>query len=146
MARGVNKVILIGNMGADPEIKYFPDGGAMAVIRLATSESWKDKSTGEQVVKTEWHRVVVYSKLAELAAEHTRKGSKIYVEGQIRTNKWKDKDQIDRYSTEIVGNTIQFLDSKEKDTNQYEYQSPKAQPTATTSATQSLEEVDELPF
>lgn len=112
MARGVNKVILIGNLGRDPEVRYSPNGGAIANITLATSESWKDKNTGEQVDKTEWHRVVFFRRLAEIAGEYLKKGSKVYIEGKLQTRKWQDKDGNDRYTTEIVANEMQMLDSR----------------------------------
>ena len=112
MARGINKVILIGNLGVDPEVRYMPSGGAVANVRLATSESWKDKQTGEQQERTEWHRVTFYGRLAEIAGEYLRKGSKIYVEGRLQTRKWQDKDGQDRYTTEIVANEMQMLDSR----------------------------------
>lgn len=96
-SRGVNKVILVGNLGQDPEMRYMPNGGAVANLRLATSESWRDKATGEQKEVTEWHTVVIFGKLAEIAGEYLRKGSQVYIEGQLRTRKWQDKDQQDRY-------------------------------------------------
>ncbi|EPD5140460.1 single-stranded DNA-binding protein [Vibrio parahaemolyticus] len=103
MSRGsVNKVILVGNLGNDPEIRYMPNGGAVANITIATSESWRDKATGEQREKTEWHRVVLFGKLAEVAGEYLRKGSQVYVEGQLQTRKWQDQSGQDRYSTEVV--------------------------------------------
>ncbi|OTW22456.1 single-stranded DNA-binding protein [Vibrio parahaemolyticus] len=101
-SRGINKVILVGNLGNDPEIRYMPNGGAVANITIATSESWRDKATGEQREKTEWHRVVLFGKLAEVAGEHLRKGSQVYVEGQLQTRKWQDQSGQDRYSTEVV--------------------------------------------
>ncbi len=113
MARGVNKVILIGNLGRDPEVRYTPSGLAVANVALATSESWKDKTSGEMQERTEWHRVVFYQRLAEIAGEYLRKGSKIFVEGKIRTSKWQDKTTgQDRYTTEIVAESMQMLDSK----------------------------------
>ncbi|EAP6264341.1 single-stranded DNA-binding protein [Salmonella enterica] len=96
------QVILVGNLGQDPEMRYMPNGGAVANLRLATSESWRDKATGEQKEVTEWHTVVIFGKLAEIAGEYLRKGSQVYIEGQLRTRKWQDKDQQDRYSTEVV--------------------------------------------
>ncbi|HHP0492123.1 single-stranded DNA-binding protein [Vibrio harveyi] len=101
-SRGINKVILVGNLGNDPEIRYMPNGGAVANITIATSESWRDKATGEQREKTEWHRVVLFGKLAEVAGEYLRKGSQVYVEGQLQTRKWQDQSGQDRYSTEVV--------------------------------------------
>ena len=112
MARGVNKVILVGNCGQDPETKYMPSGGAVTNISVATSESWKDKQTGQQQERTEWHRVVFFNRLAEVAGEYLRKGSKVYVEGSLRTRKWQDAQGQDRYSTEIVGSEMQMLDSR----------------------------------
>ena len=113
MARGINKVILIGNLGQDPETRYMPSGGAVTNVTVATSESWKDKQTGQQQERTEWHRVVFFNRLAEIAGEYLRKGSKVYIEGSLRTRKWQDKNTgADRYTTEIVGNEMQMLDSR----------------------------------
>lgn len=112
MARGVNKVILVGNLGADPEVRYMPSGAAVAVVRLATSDSWKDKQTGQMQEKTEWHRVVFFNKLAEIVNEYVKKGSKIYIEGKLRTNKWQDNEGKDRYTTEIVASEMNMLDSR----------------------------------
>ncbi len=111
-SRGVNKVILVGNLGKDPEIRYMPSGGAVTNITVATSEAWKDKNTGEQKEQTEWHRVVFFNRLAEVVGEYLKKGSKIYVEGSLQTRKWQDKSGQDRYTTEIKGNTMQMLDSR----------------------------------
>jgi single-strand DNA-binding protein len=113
MARGVNKVILIGNLGADPEVKYTPSGSAVANLRLATTESRRDKQSGEQQEHTEWHRLVMFGRLAEIAGEYLRKGSQIYVEGRIQTRKWQDRDGNDRYTTEIVANEMQMLGSRQ---------------------------------
>lgn len=112
MARGVNKVILIGNLGRDPEVRYTPNGVAVANITLATSEAWKDKQTGENQERTEWHRVVLFARLGEIAGEYLRKGSKVYIEGRLQTRKWQDKSGQDRYTTEIIGDSLQMLDSK----------------------------------
>ncbi|HEX4881369.1 MAG TPA: single-stranded DNA-binding protein [Porticoccaceae bacterium] len=112
MARGVNKVILIGNLGNDPETRYLPSGGAVTNITLATSENWRDKQTNEQKERTEWHRVVFFNKLAEIAGEYLKKGSKVYVEGSLRTRKWQGQDGQDRYTTEIVASEMQMLDSR----------------------------------
>jgi single-strand DNA-binding protein len=109
MARGVNKVILIGNLGADPETRAMPSGSTVANLRVATSESWRDKQTGEQQERTEWHRVAFFGRLAEVAGEYLRKGSQVYIEGSLRTRKWQDKQGNERYSTEIVGNDLQML-------------------------------------
>jgi single-strand DNA-binding protein len=110
--RGINKVILVGNLGADPDMRYLPSGDAVANLRLATTDVWKDKQTGEQQQQTEWHRVVFFKRLAEIAGEYVKKGSKIYVEGQLRTRKWQDQNGQDRYSTEIVGREMQMLDGR----------------------------------
>ena len=112
MARGINKVILIGHLGADPETRYMPSGGAVTNLRLATTESWKDKQSGEQQERTEWHRVAIFGRLAEIAAEYLRKGSHVYIEGRLRTRKWQDNQGNDRYSTEIVANEMQMLGSR----------------------------------
>jgi single-strand DNA-binding protein len=112
MARGINKVILIGNLGADPETRYMPSGGAVTNLRLATSENWKDKNTGDLQERTEWHRVVLFGKLAEIAGEYLRKGAKVYIEGSLRTRKWQGQDGRDNYTTEIVANDMQMLDSR----------------------------------
>lgn len=113
MARGVNKVILIGNLGADPDVRYMPNGSAVANVTVATSTVWRDKQTGELVERTEWHRVVFFSRLAEIVGEYLRKGSKIYIEGSLRTRKWQDKTTgVDRFTTEIVANEMQMLDSR----------------------------------
>ena len=109
MARGVNKVILIGNLGADPETRAMPSGTTVANLRIATSESWRDKQSGEQQERTEWHRVALFGRLAEVAGEYLRKGSQVYIEGSLRTRKWQDKQGNERYSTEIIGNEMQML-------------------------------------
>ncbi len=109
MARGINKVILIGNLGADPETRAMPSGTTVANLRVATSESWRDKQTGEQQERTEWHRVALFGRLAEIAGEYLRKGSQVYIEGSLRTRKWQDKQGNERYSTEIIGSDLQML-------------------------------------
>jgi single-strand DNA-binding protein len=109
MARGVNKVIIVGNLGADPETRAMPSGSTVANLRIATTENWKDRQTGEQQERTEWHRVVLFGRLGEVAAEYLRKGSQVYIEGSLRTRKWTDKQGTERYSTEIVGNDMQML-------------------------------------
>src|SRR5262249_10110929 len=109
MARGINKVMLIGHLGADPETRYMPSGGAVTNIRLATTESWKDKQSGEQQERTEWHRIAIFGRLAEIAAEYLRKGSQVYIEGRLRTRKWQDNQGNERYTTEIVANEMQML-------------------------------------
>ncbi len=120
MARGVNKVILVGNCGQDPETKYMPSGGAVTNISVATSETWKDKQTGQPQERTEWHRVVFFNRLAEIAGEYLRKGGKVYIEGSLRTRKWQDQQGQDRYTTEIVASEMQMLDSRQSgDSQQY---------------------------
>lgn len=116
MAKGVNLVVLVGNLGNEPDVKYSPNGGAIANISLATSETWKDKNTGEQKEKTEWHRVVFFRRLAEIAAEYLHKGSKVYIRGKLQTRKWQDSNGQDRYTTEIVAEELQMLDSKGQQT------------------------------
>jgi single-strand DNA-binding protein len=118
MARGVNKVILIGNLGSDPDVRYTASGAAVANISLATAESWRDKESGEQQERTEWHRVVFFGRLAEIVAEYLKKGSQIYVEGRLQTRKWQDKEGKDRYSTEIVASEMQMLGSRSGGGNQ----------------------------
>lgn len=112
MARGVNKVILVGNLGDDPDCKFMPSGGAVTNISVATSETWKDKQTGQPQERTEWHRVVFFNRLAEIAGEYLRKGSKVYIEGSLRTRKWQDQGGQDRYTTEIVASEMQMLDAR----------------------------------
>ncbi|PCJ45788.1 MAG: single-stranded DNA-binding protein [Gammaproteobacteria bacterium] len=111
-SRGVNKVILVGNLGQDPDVKYMPNGDAVVNVTLATSDTWKDKATGENREKTEWHRVVMFRRLGEIAGEYLRKGSKVYIEGKLQTRKWQGQDGTDRYTTEIVANEMQMLDSR----------------------------------
>ena len=112
MARGVNKVILVGNLGRDPEIRYSPNGAAVANVTIATSDSWKDKTSGEQQERTEWHRVVFFNRLAEIVGEYLKKGSQIYIEGRLQTRKWQDQSGQDRYTTEIVASEMQMLGGK----------------------------------
>lgn len=112
MARGVNKVIIVGNCGQDPETRFMPSGGAVTNLSIATSESWKDKNTGDQQERTEWHRVTFYNRLAEIAGEYVKKGSKLYVEGSLRTRKWQAQDGQDRYTTEIIASEMQMLDTR----------------------------------
>ena len=108
-SRGVNKVILVGNVGNDPEVRYMPNGNAVANISIATSDTWKDKTTGDQQEKTEWHRVVFFGRLAEIASDYLKKGSQVYVEGKLQTRKWEDKEGKDRWTTEIIANQMQML-------------------------------------
>ena len=139
MARGVNKVILVGNCGKDPETKYMPSGGAVTNISIATSESWKDKQSGETKERTEWHNIVFFNRLAEIVGEYVRKGSQIYVEGALRTRKWQDKSGQDRYTTEVVASEMQMLGSRQgggdsyapaQSSNQSNQQSQQQQPAA----------------
>src|SRR5210317_1013299 len=111
-SRGINKVILVGNLGQDPEVKYMPNGNAVCNITVATSESWKDKNSGEMQERTEWHRVVFFRRLAEIAGEYLKKGSQVYPEGRLQTRKWQDQQGQDRYTTEIVADNMQMLDSR----------------------------------
>lgn len=132
MARGVNKVIIVGTLGNDPEVKYSASGSAIANLSVATSEQWKDKQTGEKKEQTEWHRVVIFGKLAEVAGEYLRKGSQVYIEGQLRTRKWTDSNGVDKYTTEIVipqmGGVMQMLGGKRDDSVQQTRQQSGQQP------------------
>lgn len=109
MARGINKVIVVGNLGNDPDTRYMPSGGAVTNLSVATSEQWKDKQSGEQKERTEWHKIAMFGRLAEIAAEYLRKGSQVYIEGKLRTRKWQDRDGNDRYTTEIIADEMQML-------------------------------------
>ncbi len=148
-SRGVNKVILIGNLGKDPETRYMPSGGAVTNITVATSETWKDKQTGEQQERTEWHRVVFFNRLAEIAGEYLKKGSKVYIEGSLRTRKWQGQDGQDRYTTEIVANEMQMLDSRGGST-EYSQPAPAARGNQSASAPQQQAPAgdfeDDIPF
>lgn len=153
MARGVNKVILIGNLGQDPEVKYMPNGNAVANITVATSESWKDKNTGEQVDKTEWHRVVFFRRLAEIVGEYLKKGSKIYIEGKLQTRKWQDKNGADHWTTEVIANEMQMLDSRgggSSDFNQNQgapsQSAPQSAPSQAAPAPMNNDFDDDIPF
>jgi single-strand DNA-binding protein len=115
--RGVNKAIIVGTLGKDPEMRYMPSGSAVANLSIATSEQWKDKQSGETQERTEWHRVAIFGKLAEIAGEYLRKGSQVYLEGKLRTRKWQDKEGKDRYSTEIVADTMQMLGGKRSESS-----------------------------
>lgn len=131
-SRGVNKVILVGNLGNDPEIRYMPNGGAVANITVATSESWRDKASGEQKEKTEWNKVAIFGKLAEVAGEYLRKGSQVYIEGQLQTRKWQDQNGQDRYTTEVVvqgfNGVMQMLGGKSQGGQQQPVQQPQRAP------------------
>ena len=131
MARGINKVIIVGNLGQDPETRSFPDGGSITNVSIATSESWKDKQTGQPQERTEWHRVVFRNRLAEISAQYLKKGSKVYIEGSLRTRKWTNQQGQDQYTTEIMANQMQMLDSRSDDQGGgYQHQAPAPAPAA----------------
>lgn len=140
MARGINKVILIGNLGADPEVRYMPSGGAVTNLRVATTDSWKDKQSGEQQERTEWHRIVMFGRLAEIAGEYLRKGSQVYLEGRLQTRKWQGQDGNDRYTTEIVANDMQMLGGRGGQ------QVPDAPAESTKASAPSDDFDDDIPF
>jgi single-strand DNA-binding protein len=158
MARGVNKVILIGNVGVDPEVRYMPSGGAAATLSLATSETWKDKQTGEKQERTEWHRVVCFNRLGEIVGEYVKKGARLYIEGSLRTRKWQDAQGQDKYTTEIVAANMQMLDTKTGGgasfdnmppaaSAPYQGSSPANTTTSSSSAQVALDELnDDIPF
>jgi len=164
MARGINKVILVGNVGGDPDVRYLPNGNAVTTLSVATSEGWKDKQTGDKQERTEWHRVVCFNRLGEIAGEYVRKGSKLYVEGSLRTRKWQDQQGQDRYTTEIIASEIQMLDNKtggsgggsssNYDDNQmpaYEQQQPAARKPAPSQPAKAAQDAfdeldDDIPF
>jgi len=149
MARGVNKVILVGNLGKDPEVRYSPNGSAMANVTIATAESWKDKQSGEKQEKTEWHRVVFFNRLAEIVGEYLKKGSQVYIEGRLQTRKWQGQDGQDRYTTEIVANEMQMLGSRpgggDTSWNQQASNAP-AQQSSPASAPPADDFDDDVPF
>ncbi len=146
MARGVNKVILVGNLGQDPEIKYMPSGQAVCNISIATTESWNDKTSGEKVEKTEWHRVVFFRRLAEIAGEYLRKGSQVYVEGRLQTRKWQDQSGNDRYTTEIVANEMQMLGGKGGGVASMPESGSSMQPETVAAGSSSDDFDDDIPF
>jgi single-strand DNA-binding protein len=152
MARGVNKVILVGHLGQDPEVRYMPSGGAVCNVSLATTDSWKDKNSGERQERTEWHRVVFFNRLAEIAGEYLRKGSQVYVEGRLQTREWQDKDGQKRYTTEMVANEMQMLGGRSGSGGVEDFVPPRA-PAASSSSSQAgrqdapAEEFDDdIPF
>lgn len=152
MARGVNKVILVGNLGQDPEVKYMPSGGAVCNVSLATTDSWKDKNSGERQERTEWHRVVFFNRLAEITGEYLRKGSQVYVEGRLQTREWQDKDGQKRYTTEIIASEMQMLGGRGGSSGFDDSVPPRA-PAASSSSSQArrqdapAEEFDDdIPF
>ena len=149
--KGVNKVILVGNLGQDPEVRFMPSGDAVANLTLATGESWEDKQTGELKEKTEWHRVSMFGKLAEIAGEYLKKGSKIYIEGQLQTRKWQNQQGQDQYTTEVVvqgyNGIMQMLDSANGQTGQTQQQQQQARPQQAQQATQTpVDSDDNIPF
>jgi len=143
--KGINKVIAVGTLGSDPTTKYLPSGGAVTNFSIAVNESWKDKSTGQKQERTEWLRIVTFSKLAEIAAEYLRKGSKVYVEGSIRTRKWQDKEGRDQYTTEIVAGEMQMLDGK-RDADAAPQQEPRHTPRAPVVPVTDSFADDDIPF
>lgn len=145
MARGVNKVILLGNVGNEPELRQIPNGGAVVNFSLATSESWKDKNTGNQETRTEWHRVVAFNRLAEIIAEYVKKGSQIYIEGQLRTRKW-DKDGVTQYSTEVVASEMQILGSRNNSGSSFGGNNAPSASQQVTGNNQAPDFMDEIPF
>jgi len=145
-SRGINKVILVGNVGQDPEVRHMPSGGAVTNISIATSESWKDKSTGEKQERTEWHRVVFFNRLGEIAGEYLKRGKKVYVEGSLRTRKWQDKEGQDRYTTEVVATEMQMLDSRQDEYADQNVGTESLAVTATAPAASAIIEDDDIPF
>ena len=139
--RGVNKAIIVGNLGQDPDTRYMPSGSAVTNISIATSEKWKDKQTGEPRERTEWHKVTMFGRLAEIAAEYLRKGSQVYIEGKLQTDKWQDKDGNDRYTTKIIANQMQMLGSRQGQSQS----APSSQPAAPPQSN-SDDFDDDIPF
>lgn len=147
MARGINKVILVGNLGADPEMRYMPSGGAVANVTIATSESWKDKQTGVSQERTEWHKVAMFNRLAEITGEYLKKGAKVYIEGSLRTRKWQDKNGQDRYTTEIIASEMQMLDGRGAGAGAASMGAPMAREESQMPAMAESEEFDDqIPF
>lgn len=148
MSRGINKVILVGRLGNDPESRVTQAGAAVTNISVATSEVWKDKQTGQQNEKTEWHRVIFFNKLAEIVAQYLKKGSNVYIEGQLRTRKWQDQSGADRYTTEIVGKEMQMLDSRQDSAPQPQQQQGVNRMQPATQAPQGFDDFDDtdIPF
>lgn len=146
MSKGINKVIIVGNLGKDPETKYMPSGGAVTNMAVATSESWKDKQSGQKQERTEWHRIVFFNRLAEIAGEYLRKGSKVYIEGSLRTRKWQDQSGQDRYSTEIIASEMQMLDNKGEQQPQQNASYQQQAPTQQAPAPQGGDFDSDIPF
>jgi single-strand DNA-binding protein len=145
MARGVNKVILVGNLGQKPEMRYTQTNIAIANLSIATSESWKDKDSGEQREKTEWHRVILFGKLAEIAEQYLDKGSQVYIEGKLQTRKWQDKEGVDRYTTEILGNAMNMLGGRQSSGDGGAYDQSQSAPQSASSQASQISEED-IPF
>lgn len=150
MSRGINKVLIMGNLGTEPETRYMPSGAAVTNIRVATSEVWKDKQSGERQERTEWHRIVLFNRLGEIAAQYLHKGSRVFVEGSLRTNKWQDQNGNDRYTTEIIASAMQLMDSKGSGGN-FDQEMPQEAPAqqekrqpATVAADEEFD--DDIPF
>lgn len=148
--KGVNKVILVGNCGNDPEMRYMPDGTAVATVSLATSETWKDKNTGQPQERTEWHRCTCFGKLAEIIGQYVHKGSKLYIEGKLRTRKWTDQQGVDRYTTEVAIEKMQMLDSRQDQPQQQanQQQAPQNRPQQSQQAAPTFDDFDDesIPF
>ena len=149
MSRGINKVILVGNLGADPEVRYTASGSAVANLSIATTDGWKDKTTGENQTRTEWHRVVLFNRLGEIAGEYLKKGSQVYIEGSLQTRKWQDKSGADRYTTEIVGREMQMLGGRGQGGDDFPSAPPSSQsakPANAPAPAASDEFDDDIPF
>mgnify|MGYP001567491063 CR=1 FL=1 len=146
MARGVNKVILVGNLGKDPEVRYMPSGNAVANATLATTDSWKDKQSGEKQERTEWHNIVFYNRLAEIVGEYLKKGSQVYVEGSLRTRKWQDKNGNDRYTTEVIANEMQMLGSRSGSADYSSAQASAPAPSKAAATAGGDDFDDDIPF
>ena len=149
MARGVNKVIVVGNLGSDPDTRYVPSGSAVTNLSIATSESWKDKQTGEQKERTEWHKVAMFGRLAEIAAEYLKKGSQVYIEGKLRTRKWQDKEGKDRWTTEIIADEMQMLGGRSGGGAPAMNESPRSNDSAGSNAPPPASDTpfdDDIPF
>ena len=149
MARGINKAIIVGTMGQDPDVKYTASGSPVVNVSVATNETWKDKQTGEAQERTEWHRIVIFGKLAEIAAQYLKKGSQVYFEGKIQTRKWQDKSGQDRYTTEIVANEMQMLGGRPGGASTVPFDPPAAQQSSQPSAAETApvdDGFDDIPF
>jgi single-strand DNA-binding protein len=145
MSRGVNKVIIVGNLGNDPDVRFMPNGNAVANFSVATSETWKDKQTGEQKEKTEWHRIVIYQRLAEIAGKYLKKGSKVYLEGKLQTRKWQNQQGQDQYTTEIVVNEMQMLDGRNSNAQNMPQQAQQASQAPQAQQAQQAQQASQAP-